>query len=108
MTKTDFYRDKRVITTDWWLDSCSFPRLAWARLRVFNDNTADACFGEDEKLFGFLTGEYAGYFLAEDEFVRLAAIDREDEFELDISLTEIQTPLWSENPKQSFEYLGTY
>ena len=108
MTKNDFYRDKRVRETEWWLHSCDLPTLQWARLRVFNDGTADSCFGPHEILFGFDNRDYAGYFLSEDEYIRLNAMDHEDETEYDVVLATIAAPEWPELDDQDFKYLGTY
>ncbi len=42
MTKDEFYRGKVVASVEWWLHEPDLPEhLAWARLRVFADGTAD-------------------------------------------------------------------
>ncbi len=75
---------------------------------MFNDGTADSCFGEGEKLYGFENSTFAGFILSEDEYIRFERMDEEDEQEIGIKLTEIQPPVWQEYPEQLFEYLGTY
>jgi hypothetical protein len=105
LSKTDFYRGKSVASTDWYLCSCSLPKLAWARRRTFNDGSADACFGEQSKLFGFDHADYASHIFSEDEYVCLNEMDGEDEY--GIRLSEIEPPSWSEGAHQEFEYLGT-
>jgi hypothetical protein len=109
MTKTEFYRDKRVAEVEWWLHDCDLPgSLTWARLRVFDDGSADATFGPREKLHGFENRDYASYILSEDEFVCFNLMDTEDEREYGVRLAGIKPPHWEEDPDQPFEYLGTY
>ena len=108
MTEHDFYRNKQVRETEWWLHSCDLSVQKWARLRVFNDGTADSCFGPNDTLFGFDNRDYAGYILSEDEYIRFNDMDREDEDEYGIVLTNIVPPTWPETDKQKFKYLGTY
>jgi hypothetical protein len=82
ITKQEFYQKKRIATVEWWLDDCDLPeRLTWARLRVFSDGTADSCFGEEGKLYGFKNKAYASYILSEDEFICFERMDEEDEQE---------------------------
>ncbi|MDE0866665.1 MAG: hypothetical protein OSA98_23020 [Rubripirellula sp.] len=100
MTKHDFYRNKQVRETEWWLHSCDLPVQKWARLRVFNDGTADSCFGPNDTLFGFDNRDYAGYILSEDEYIRLNDMDREDEDEYGIVLMNIVPPTWPETDHQ--------
>ncbi|MEQ1830444.1 MAG: hypothetical protein ABL921_31085 [Pirellula sp.] len=108
MTSDEFYRDKTVCLTEWWLDSCSLPEQHFARLRVFNDGTADSCFGPNDKLFGFDNRDYAGYILSEDEYMRVSYLDEDDATEYGIVLGDITPPVWPEDSHQDFEYLGTY
>ena len=108
MTKAEFYKDKAVVETQWWLHSCELPNLIWGRLRVFSDGTADACFEEGGKLFGFENRRYASYILSEDEYVRLETIDKQEEKEYRIQLAGITQPRWQDTTEQEFEYLGTY
>lgn len=108
MTKKEFYRDKQIVSVEWRLHEPDLPELTWARLRVFDDGTADACFSENDTLYGFEHQDYAGYLLSEDEYIRLNCLDEEDGKEFRIRLTEIQRPIWQEGSDQLFEYLGTY
>ena len=109
MTKSQFYYNKRVAEVEWWLDDCALPgTLSWARLRVFDDGTADSAFDPQETLYGFESRNYAGHILAEDEYVCFNRMDAEDEREYGIVLAEIEPPHWAENADQQFEYLGTY
>jgi hypothetical protein len=108
MTKASFYEGKTVRVTEWWLDECALPALRWARLRVFDDGSADAAWEEGGNLYGFISREYASFFLAEDEHVRFAGLDAMDEAEHKIRLGEISPPTWQDNPEQGFDYLGTY
>lgn len=108
MTKEQFYQGKYIVAVEWWLDCCNLPdRLFWARLRVFNDGTADSCFCNG-KLYGFKNRDYAGYILSEDEYTCFSRMGEEDEEEYGIKLVKIQPPTWPEYPAQLFEYLGTY
>ncbi|NJM74423.1 MAG: hypothetical protein HC852_00115 [Acaryochloridaceae cyanobacterium RU_4_10] len=109
MTKQEFYQNKHITAYEWWLYDCDLPdRLTWARLRVFNDGTADSCFCEGGMLYGFKNRDYASYILSEDEFTRFERMDEEDEQEYGIKLADIQCPIWQEHPEQPFKYLGTY
>jgi hypothetical protein len=108
MSGVEFYKDKSVTQTEWWLSVCDLPELRWGRLRVFNDGTADSCFGEGDKLYGFENRSYASYFLSEDEYISFDAIDKEDEKEYGVKVEGITRPDWPDKQKQEFEYLGTY
>lgn len=119
MTKAEFYRGRTVAIKQWWLHDCDLPdRLQWARLRVFDDGRADACFDPTERLYGFDCERYAGYFLSEDEYIRfdhiededirLRSINAEDELKYYSLLRSAQPPNWETSSDQSFEYLGTY
>jgi hypothetical protein len=93
---------------EWWLHDCDLPSLTWARLRVFNDGTADACWADRAKLYGFAAREFAGYFLAEDEYLRFSGLDKSDALDRGVDLASIEPPVWTDSPEQPFEYLGTY
>lgn len=108
ISKDDFYCDKTVPTVECWLHSCDLPELTWARLRVFNDGTADSCFCESCKLLGFENQDYAGYILSEDEYICFKDMDEEDEREYGIQIKAITPPVWHDYSEQKFEYLGTY
>jgi hypothetical protein len=108
MEKEEFYRDKSIIKIEWYLDDCALPELRWGRLRVFNDGTADSCFEESDKLYGFENRDYASYILSEDEYIQFETMDEENETESGIRLADIVVPEWLESQEQEFEYLGTY
>lgn len=108
MTKSKFYRSKQVVAVEWWLHECPLPELMWARLRVFNDGTADACWEDGGILYGFDEARFAGYFFSEDEYRRLSAMDAEDDLEYGMSFGEIVPPTWTDRPEQQFKYLGDY
>jgi hypothetical protein len=108
VTRDQFYSGKSVILTEWWLHDCDLPALTWARLRVFDDGTSDASWEEGGTLYGFDSQEYAGLFLAEDEYIRFDRMDAEDEREHGLRLSDIAPPTWADRPAQPFEYLGTY
>lgn len=106
-TIQDFYANKTLAKTDWWIsDGSVFPDLYWARSRVFSDGTADAAF-DSTQVFGFENETYAGYFLAEDGYIRLATFDDEDELFLEIKTEQLTPPIW---PHESdfFRYIGKY
>jgi len=102
----EFYAGKTVATTEWWLSQVSFPALYWGRLRVFSDGSADATF-DGRVVAGFESREFAGFYLAADEFTRLATLDAEDEADLGRPASTLVPPEWPERP-ESFKYLGTY
>ncbi|HTF37550.1 MAG TPA: hypothetical protein VK651_04510 [Blastocatellia bacterium] len=108
MSKVQFYKDKLVAQTEWWLHSCDLPELRWGSLRVFNDGTADSCFEEGGKLYRFENRSYASYILSEDEYVRFETLGKDDEKEYGIQLAGITLPEWQVNQEQEFEYLGIY
>lgn len=108
MTKAEFYRDKQVASVEWWLDDCALPALTWARLRVFADGTADACFEDGGTLYGFDHPRSAHYFLAEDEYRRLCSMDDEDDREHGVRFAELKPPKWADRSSQEFKYFGTY
>ena len=102
-----FYAGKTISEVEWWISSCcKFPELYWGRLRVFSDGTADAAFDESD-VYGFDDREYAGYFLAEDEYTRFARMDAQDEENIGEKASELTPPTWSDTPMR-FHYLGTY
>ncbi len=108
MTKADFYAGKQLSSVEWYLSHCCLPKLTWARLRVFSDGTADACWEDGGILYGFDEQLYAGYFLGEDEYVRLAGMDAEDELEHGIPFSKLCIPMWTDPAEQAFTYIGTY
>jgi hypothetical protein len=59
-------------------------------------------------LYGFSSRQFASYFLAEDEYRRLDALDDDDVREFGLALTAIIPPVWSDPVDQPFTYLGTY
>jgi len=108
MTKNDFYAGQRIISVEWWLHDCDLPALTWARLRVFDDGTADANWEDGGILYAFDEPRFAGHFLAEDEYRRLSGMDADDEQQHGIRFSEIRPPAWSDSPDQGFKYLGMY
>jgi hypothetical protein len=106
--KSSFYKGKTLAKVEWWLSYCSeYPDLAWARLRVFSDGSADAAF-EKSKVYGFDVREYASYFLSEDEYMSFESIDEQDEKDIGVKKTEVSLPSWTDDGRVEFEYLGTY
>jgi hypothetical protein len=108
MTKDEFYRGKVVVSTEWYLQPDLRETPTWARLRVFDDGTADACFDEGDTLHAFDQRDYASYILTEDEYQNFSAMDAEDEAALGIRLSELTPPTWADRPDQAFKYWGTY
>jgi hypothetical protein len=102
----EFYDQKTVSITEWWVCWASFPSVHWGRLRVFWDGSADATF-DGRNVVGFARREYAGFYLAEDEFSPVNALDAEDEADLGRPASTLVPPDWPERP-ESFRYLGTY
>ncbi|MBN3892995.1 MAG: hypothetical protein HWQ43_29015 [Nostoc sp. JL31] len=80
-----------IIKENWWLMSCSFPNLNWARLRTYDDLSAEILDCDGSK-YTFSNEEEARYFLMEDEFTQFESLDREDEQEIGISLSLIHIP----------------
>jgi hypothetical protein len=106
--KNSFYDGKALTEVEWWISyACEYPQLCWGRLRVFSDGTADACFSESE-VYGFADRDSAGNFLAEDEYVRFATLDEEDEKMICVKASEISPPSWGDSKSAKFEYLGHY
>jgi hypothetical protein len=108
MDKRSFYEGKTLAKVEWWLSYCSeYPDLAWARLRVFSDGSADAAF-DKSKVYGFDDRKYAGYFLGEDEYMPFDLIDEQDEADIGAKKSDISPPTWEDDALAEFEYLGTY
>jgi hypothetical protein len=109
MTKTEFYLGKTVHRVLWYLHEPDLPTvLNWARLRVFDDGTADSTFSADGIAYGFESENYAGYILTEDEYICFSEFDADDEKETGISSAHVGVPEWADAPAKPFEYLGTY
>ena len=108
MDKLSFYKGKILSKVEWWLSYCSeYPELAWARLRVFSDGSADAAFKE-WKVYGFDDRKFASYFLSEDEYMPLDLMDEEDEADIGAKKANISPPSWNDHKRAEFEYLGSY
>lgn len=108
MDKHSFYEGKTLAEVEWWISSCSeYPNLYWARLRVFSDGSADAAF-DKSKVYGFDDRKFAGYFLAEDEYMPFASMDEQDETDIGVKKADISPPSWEDDARAEFEYLGTY
>lgn len=82
---------KNAIKETWWLMYCSYPDLHWARLRVYDDGSAQT-FHFDLSKYNFLNEEEAVFFLTEDEYTAFDNLDAEDEQEIGISLSSIDLP----------------
>jgi hypothetical protein len=108
MTRDEFYRGKTVQVTEWWLSQCDDSQPTWARIRVFDDGTADAGWEEGGTLYGFENRDCASYFIAEDEYSRFDRMDDEDQKDYELNLREISPPSWNDEPSAGFEYLGKY
>ena len=108
MTKADFYQNRSVSETEWWLNLEALPDLVWARVRVFSDGTADACFAEGVTLYGFENRRHAANLLATDDLSRFGDLGQDEEEDFGISLAEIEPPTWVDPPDQDFVYTGTY
>jgi hypothetical protein len=106
--KSSFYEGKALKEVEWWISYvCEFPQLYWGRLRVFSDGSADAFFGESQ-VYGFANRVSAETFLAEDEYIRFATMDEEDEKMIGVKASEISPPAWDDSKSARFEYLGQY
>ncbi len=107
LTIQDFYANKIVIKTDWWLSWCDpVPNLVWARSRTYSDGTADASF-DGLHCYGFENERYAGLYLSEDEFTRLATFDEYDEADINVKVAQLIPPTWSDETI-TFDYVGKY
>ncbi|MBN3876322.1 hypothetical protein [Nostoc sp. JL23] len=95
------FKQKSIIKENWWLMSCSFPNLNWARLRTYDDLSAEILDCDGSK-YTFSNEEEARYFLMEDEFTQFESLDREDEQEIGISLSLIHIPK-EKNEKELIE-----
>ena len=106
-SKAESYAGKTITEVEWWISyACHYPELYWGRLRVFSDGSADAAFDE-ANVYGFDNREYAGYFLAEDEYTPFPTLDAEDEKLIGATALQMSPPTWSDTPSK-FEYLRTY
>ena len=108
-TKSEFYAGKTIQKVRWYLNDGDLPeRLVWARLRVFDDGSADATFSTDGPSYGFVGENYAGFILTEDEYVCFSDFDDEDDILHGTERLRIVVPVWVDPPDKPFEYLGTY
>jgi hypothetical protein len=82
---------KKLKEHKWYLMSCSFPDLNWARLTVYLDGSAEV-FDCDGRTTAFASAEEARHWLLEDEFLALENLDDEDERELGRPLSSITPP----------------
>ncbi len=106
--KHSFYEGKTLAQVEWWLSYCSeYPDLAWARLRVFSDGSADAAF-DASKVYGFDERRFASYFLSEDEYLPFDSMDEQDEADIGAKKADISPPSWIDDARAKFEYLGTH
>ncbi|MEH1845721.1 MAG: hypothetical protein V7L25_12175 [Nostoc sp.] len=95
------FQEKPILKENWWLMWCSFPKLNWARLRVYDDFSAEILDCDGSK-YTFSNEEEARYYLMEDEFTQFESLDEEDEQELGIPLYLIQIPK-GKNEKELIE-----
>jgi hypothetical protein len=79
------------VRESWYLMSCSFPDLNWARLRVLASGQAEV-FDCDGRTTRFSSEEDARMWLFEDEFTAFDTLDAEDEVEFGIRLSDIRVP----------------
>ena len=106
-SKAEFYKGKTITEVEWWMSyACQYPELYWGRLRVLSDGSADAAFDE-ANVYGFDNREYAGHFLAEDEYTPFATLAAEDEEMSGATASQMSPPNWSDTSAK-FKYLGTY
>lgn len=109
-TAKEFYFNCEIEKLEWWLSWChEYPDLFWARLRKFSNGKADVLFQNENKAYGFDSEEFAGYFIAEDEFSKFENIREDDRNDLEIPKDVlIETPDWGNKEVKDFEYIGTY
>lgn len=81
---------KHVARVEWWLMD-ALPDLGWARLRVFDDGTADV-FDCDGKTHAFAGLDDARSWLGEDEFVRLDGLETQDLAGIPLRLEDLTPP----------------
>jgi len=107
MNVYDFYYDRKITSIEWWLEWAYQPgELKWARLRMFDNETADVCFGPGMVAYGFHNRTSAAHFLSEDEYSPLAAMNEEDRREY--ALIDFAPPKWTVDCSNGFRYLGIY
>mgnify|MGYP000132629023 CR=1 FL=1 len=84
------YEDQKVIVIKWWLHDYAPTDLFWARLRTFSNGKTDVLFENEDKLYGFESEEYAGYFLSADEYMPFNKLDEEDLIDLEIPKGQVK------------------
>src|SRR5262245_5476498 len=67
VTREDFYRGKRVTREEWFVNDLDL--VSWARLRVFDDGTADVW--DHGELWGFFNEASARFMIREGHYVDL-------------------------------------
>jgi hypothetical protein len=68
---------RRIIYEHWWLMTCDFPDLNWARLRGYHDHSADV-FDCDGRTIRFPSIEAARHHLNEDEYTALEDLESDE------------------------------
>jgi len=107
--KAEFYDGKMVTKVLWYLHEVELPgSLRWARLRVFDDGSADCTFSNEGVAFAFVDQRSATHLLTEDEYVCFSTFDDENDAEYGTNRRTIVPPTWVDPPDKPFEYLGTY
>ncbi|MEP0920121.1 hypothetical protein NC981_25335 [Leptolyngbya sp. DQ-M1] len=81
---------KSVTKEEWWLMDCSFPDLQWARLRVYDDNSAEVFYGS--RCSNHKNEESACSELVDDEYVKFSDLDQDDEEYYGIPFSKIYPP----------------
>lgn len=108
-SKSEFYAGKAVGKTLWYLHEIELPgSLRWARLRVFDDGSADCTFSNEGVAFAFVDERSARNLLIEDEYVCFSRFDDEDDAEYGTNRHALEPPTWVDPSDKPFEYLGTY
>lgn len=83
--------NKKITEEAWYLMYCDYPDLHWARLRVYDDETAEV-FDLDGETWKFEDVEDAKIWLCDDEYTPFNSLDEEDEEELGVPLSSIEIP----------------
>jgi hypothetical protein len=71
-------RQNAIIDEHWWLMTCDSPDLNWARLRVYQDGSADI-FDCDGRTTTFASTEAAERHLREDEYTLLEEVEPDEQ-----------------------------
>jgi hypothetical protein len=100
ISRDDFYRGKHVAHEEWFVNDLDL--VTWARLRVFNDGTADV-WEQGSTISGFVDESHARFYIGEGHYVDLPFLEQQGDSPRSPTPTE-----QADAAGQSFRYYGVW